>query len=323
MQVLTGGLWGLAVRGLATAAFRTLPLMALLFLPVLLGLHDIYGWSQRRARRDGRLPSQGAVSQRPVLHRPRRLLFRGLWSRRRAAAALVARAGERRPCRRGSPRSPRERADRLRALHEFRLDRLGHVARSEMVFHDLRRSSSWPANSSPRSRSSPRCWRSSRGDPSLGDAIPRRSFTISATCSSRSSFSGPTSRSRSSSSSGRAICRRRSAWYLDRSRGGWQWFAVVLAVCQFLLPFLLLLSRAAKRNRAALGRHRARAFSSRTSWTISGWSRRRFIPRAFYVHWLDVAEFFALGGFWFALFFYFLKQQPLAPGLTDGGAPDD
>ena len=38
-----------------------------------------------------------------------------------------------------------------------------------------------------------------------------------------------------------------------------------------------------------------------------------FHPRGIYVHWLDVAEFVALGGFWFASFFYFLKQRPLLP----------
>ena len=45
MQALTGGKWGAAVRNLSTAAFMTLPLMALLFLPVLFGAHQIYGWS--------------------------------------------------------------------------------------------------------------------------------------------------------------------------------------------------------------------------------------------------------------------------------------
>src|SRR5205085_8062059 len=45
MQALTGGKWGAAVSNLSTAAFMTLPLMALLFLPVLLGAHQIYGWS--------------------------------------------------------------------------------------------------------------------------------------------------------------------------------------------------------------------------------------------------------------------------------------
>ena len=46
MQFLTGGLWGLALRNFALAAIGALPLMALLFLPVLLGAHDIYPWTR-------------------------------------------------------------------------------------------------------------------------------------------------------------------------------------------------------------------------------------------------------------------------------------
>lgn len=37
-------------------------------------------------------------------------------------------------------------------------------------------------------------------------------------------------------------------WYLDRIIGGWQMVAVVLVVLQFMLPFLLLLSRELKRD---------------------------------------------------------------------------
>src|SRR5262245_34279114 len=42
---LTGGQWGWALRGVATAAARTLPWLALLFLPLVLGLHDLYPWA--------------------------------------------------------------------------------------------------------------------------------------------------------------------------------------------------------------------------------------------------------------------------------------
>src|SRR5213075_3016231 len=40
-----GRQWGAAIRALATAAFRNLPMMALLFVPVVIGLHDIYAWT--------------------------------------------------------------------------------------------------------------------------------------------------------------------------------------------------------------------------------------------------------------------------------------
>src|SRR6185503_8502298 len=42
LQHLTGGGWGLVIRRSLEAATRTLPLMAVLFIPVLIGAHSIY-----------------------------------------------------------------------------------------------------------------------------------------------------------------------------------------------------------------------------------------------------------------------------------------
>ena len=41
-------------------------------------------------------------------------------------------------------------------------------------------------------------------------------------------------------------------WYLKRTRGGWEWVALALVVCQFFLPFFLLLIRENKRHVSAL-----------------------------------------------------------------------
>jgi hypothetical protein len=43
---LTGGGWGLVIRRTLGAAMRTLPLLALLFIPILLGMHRLYIWAQ-------------------------------------------------------------------------------------------------------------------------------------------------------------------------------------------------------------------------------------------------------------------------------------
>ncbi|NKB67828.1 MAG: hypothetical protein GKR89_12260 [Candidatus Latescibacteria bacterium] len=40
-----GGNWGFAIRRLLEAGTRTLPLMAVLFIPILLGMHDLYHWT--------------------------------------------------------------------------------------------------------------------------------------------------------------------------------------------------------------------------------------------------------------------------------------
>src|SRR5215216_3764719 len=42
LQHMTGGGWGLVIRRVLEAATRTLPVMAILFLPVILGAHSIY-----------------------------------------------------------------------------------------------------------------------------------------------------------------------------------------------------------------------------------------------------------------------------------------
>jgi len=42
LQHLTGGGWGLVIRRVLEAATRTLPFMAILFLPIILGAHSLY-----------------------------------------------------------------------------------------------------------------------------------------------------------------------------------------------------------------------------------------------------------------------------------------
>src|SRR5213593_1686241 len=45
LQHLTGGVWGLMIRRVLEAATRTLPLMVILFLPIIIGLKQIYPWT--------------------------------------------------------------------------------------------------------------------------------------------------------------------------------------------------------------------------------------------------------------------------------------
>jgi hypothetical protein len=45
LQHLTGGGWGLVIRRVLEAATRTLPVMAVLFVPIILGAHSLYPWT--------------------------------------------------------------------------------------------------------------------------------------------------------------------------------------------------------------------------------------------------------------------------------------
>ena len=46
---LSGGRWSLVLRRTFEASARTIPMMAVLFLPVILGIHDLYHWSHADA----------------------------------------------------------------------------------------------------------------------------------------------------------------------------------------------------------------------------------------------------------------------------------
>jgi hypothetical protein len=45
LQHMTGGGWGLVIRRVLEAATRTLPFMAVLFIPIILGSHSLYEWT--------------------------------------------------------------------------------------------------------------------------------------------------------------------------------------------------------------------------------------------------------------------------------------
>lgn len=45
VQYLTGGVWGIILRRPFEAAVRTMPIMTVLFIPIVLGMHSLYEWS--------------------------------------------------------------------------------------------------------------------------------------------------------------------------------------------------------------------------------------------------------------------------------------
>lgn len=45
LQYVTGGAWGLVIRRACEAAARTIPLVAVMFLPILIGIPNLYPWS--------------------------------------------------------------------------------------------------------------------------------------------------------------------------------------------------------------------------------------------------------------------------------------
>jgi len=101
-------------------------------------------------------------------------------------------------------------------------------------------------------------------------------------------------------------------WYTDRSRGGWQWVALLLFALNFALPFALLLSRFTKRRIDMLARVAILILAMRLVdlfWVIAP----KFHAGAFHVHWLDVAAPAGIGGVWLWFFLNELKKRPVMP----------
>jgi len=100
-------------------------------------------------------------------------------------------------------------------------------------------------------------------------------------------------------------------FFRSRLYGSWGVVSVIVLVFHFFVPFFLLLSRDLKRN--------ARLLPKVAMWLIFmrivdlfRLSRPEFTPNAV-PSWLDFAAIIALGGIWLAVFAANLKSQPLLP----------
>lgn len=101
-------------------------------------------------------------------------------------------------------------------------------------------------------------------------------------------------------------------FYLDRSRGGWQWVALSLIFIHFALPFTLLLSRDLKRSARRLVVVALIVVVMRfvdIAWVVIP----SFTHEHMRIHWLDVAAPVGIGGLWIWLFLTQLRGRPLLP----------
>ena len=101
-------------------------------------------------------------------------------------------------------------------------------------------------------------------------------------------------------------------WYSRRIGGGWQYLALALVVLDFALPFVLLLSRRTKRRAHALALVAGLILVMRLVdlyWMVTP----AFHPSGLSVHWMDVLLPVGMGGIWVAYFVHQLKSRPILP----------
>jgi hypothetical protein len=101
-------------------------------------------------------------------------------------------------------------------------------------------------------------------------------------------------------------------WYLARVRGPWGYVSLLLAFGQFVLPFLLLLSRNLKERATLLATVAVGILIMRLIdliWLIEPNYERAGFP----IHWMDVAVPVGLLGVWLFLFVRQLRSRSLLP----------
>jgi hypothetical protein len=101
-------------------------------------------------------------------------------------------------------------------------------------------------------------------------------------------------------------------WYMHRLFTGWRFVALALVVFHFAVPFLLLLSRRMKRTPELLVKIAAAILVARLIdlfWLIAP----AFHRDGLVVHWLDVALPVSMGALWLGCFFWQLRGRAILP----------
>jgi hypothetical protein len=311
---VTGGAWGAVMRRPLESGARTLPLMALLFVPIALSLHRLYEWSHAEAlARDPLLRHKSAYLNAPFFIGRTLLYFAG-WI---AFSWLLSRWS----------------LEQDRAFDPQRRRRLQMFSSLGLVVYGLTvtfASIDWVMSLEPH-------WYSTMYGVLfiVGQALAAFSLMIAVTVllARREPLSAVVDRD-VLHDLGKLLLAfvmlwsyvafsqfliiwsgnlpEEVPWYLNRLRGGWGAVGLLLVVFHFLLPFLVLLSRGIKRNARLLGITAALVLVMRfvdLLWLVLP----AFSKGKLSIHWMDVALPLGIGGLWIALFLWHLGRRRLVP----------
>ncbi len=320
LQYVTGGAWGAAVRRLLESGARTLPLMALLFVPVALGVLHLYEWAGPEAGDDPLLAHKHLYLNVPFFL-ARTLGYFAAWI---VVMRLLVRWSHEQDAS-GDPRA----AERLELMSRGGLVLLGLT----MTFASV----DWAMSLEPH-------WFSTiYGILFMGGSVLTAFAVVIAAAASlaRRTPVAAVVTADHFHDLGKLLLAfvmlwayfalsqflivwsanlpEEIPWYLRRLRGGWEWLALGLVVFHFALPFVLLLSRNLKRRRRTLARVAVALLVVRfvdMFWMITP----AFQPNGVAVHWLDLTALVAIGGLWLALFVRHLASAPVVP-LRDPALP--
>lgn len=321
LQHITGGAWGSVLRRTLESAIRTLPLLAVLFLPIVLGASHLYEWAQPEVVAHDQLLQHKQIYLNFPFFTARAVLYFTIWI---ALAYFLCRW------------SREQDAGNLAVQR-----RLENISRGGLLLFALTMtfaSVDWAMSLEPH-------WFSTIYGILFigGQVLSAIAFAIAiATVLARQPAVGEVISADRFHDLGKLLLGfvmlwayfsfsqfliiwsanlpEETPWYLRRLHGGWQWAAVALIVLHFALPFVLLLSRSLKRSRQWLMGVAGVVLLMRVvdlAWLILPAYERNDFP----LHTGDALAFVGIGGVWFYWFVRQLRSGPLLP-LNDDELPD-
>jgi len=316
---LTGGEWGWVVRPPLEAAMLTLPLLAVLAIPLAFGLPELFPW----ARAD-------AVAQSPMLEARHWYLNPASFVVRNAVFLIVWSA---------FALALRRRLER-RSEHDTQVGRriavaglLVYLATVTFAAYD------WVASLVPE-------WASTAVGLRLGTAqfVAAFAFAVSFTVFfPRAAGDNTPITPRDCGDLGNLMLTfsmmwayiaftqylivwgedlpQETSWFWARINTGWHWIGLAVAVLVFALPTFAMLFRSVKRNARTLGWICALALAG--AWLDSMWLVLPSLrARGFELHWLDIAALLAEGGLWLATVAAIAERLPRSrPAPTTQAVP--
>src|SRR2546425_846501 len=311
---MSGGAWGLVIRRIFEASSRTLPVLALLFIPIALGMHDLYPWTHAdHVQHDEALRHQSLYLNIPFFL-ARAMFYFAVW-------IVLARQLNRWSL-------EQDLGDVVRSTRRMQL-----LSGGGLVLYGLTitfASVDWVMSLNPH-------WYSTIfGFIFMGSqGLAALAFTIAvAVMLSRSEPMAHVYRADHFHDLGKLLLAFVMLWayfnfsqyliiysgnlveeipyYVARTRGGWGIVALILVVFHFALPFALLLSRDLKRSGSRLMAVALGILVIRVV-DLFFLVAPEFETQGFSIHWLDIAAPIGLGGLWLWLFLTQLRQRPLLP----------
>ncbi|MFQ5527155.1 MAG: hypothetical protein ACE5GX_12945 [Thermoanaerobaculia bacterium] len=309
---MTGGAWGLMIRRVFEAGLRTLPVVVILFLPVLFGLDDLFVWARPEAAADALIQTKTWYLNNKFFIL-RAFLYFAIWGAFGWALLRLSR-------RQDETNDP----GLVRKMQSIAGPGLG-IYGLTATFASV----DWLMSLDPH-------WYSSLFGVYFigGQAVSAIAFGILIVryLSKREPMAGAY-RPQHYHDYGNLLfafvllwsyfglsqfliiwmgnLSEETVWYLHRQQHGWEWVSLSLVIFHFAVPFMLLLSRKRKRNIGALSK--VAVLLLVMHWLDLVWQAGPAFSEHLSFHWLDLTTLAAVGGLWLAAFAGELRKRALVP----------